>query len=216
MLEPRLTGIEGDTTMTHHFADVIEPLTTALSRHPLRTVATFAFGLWLFGLWLFVRSPREFHCVFPTRAVRPTELHNLVAFQYGPTLWASSFLSDKDSHHHPAFLIDGRARPSKVEKWVSRPDDERPWLQIQWQGKKQVRSVVITHAGEFERPELSARSYTLTCLRDGGTRQHWDIAQNRAHIAEHAVPCDGAVAIRIDFHDYGDMARVYEVEVWGQ
>lgn len=202
--------------MTNHFAGAIVALTTALSRQPLRTVAASALGLWLVGVVLFVGSRREFHCAFPSRVVRPTKLHNLAAFQYGPTLRASSFLSDKDSHHHPAYLIDGRARPSKVEKWVSLPKDKSPWLEIHWNGTRGLRSVVITHAGEFEMPELTARSYTLTCLRRGGTRQHWDIAKNGAHVAEHAVPCHDSVGIRIDFHDYGDVARVYEVEAWGR
>lgn len=202
--------------MRNDFAGTIERLSTLSPTRPLRIVAACIFVLWLAGLVWFVQPPREFFCVFPERVAHPAVMHNLAAFQLGPTLRASSFLSDKDAHHHPAFLIDGRAQPSKLEKWASAPKDKRPWVEIRWRGAKVLGSVVITHAGEFELPELTARSYTVTCLRGDGTSQRWDIAQNSAHIAEHATACRDAVGIRIDFHQYGDMVRVYEIEAWGQ
>lgn len=174
---------------------------------------------WIVGLWLFLRagSHTPATVILPARKPHPPGEHNLVQPSYGVELRASSYYRDRSSHHHPAFLVDGRPRPSLVEKWASDPTDAQPWIELLWTGERELSRVRVQHAGHVENGELTARRYTLTCLSPRAPPPLL-VTDNQASVSAHELPCSGARGLRIDFapNRPGELVRVFEVEVWGR
>jgi hypothetical protein len=179
-------------------------------------------GLWLLGLGRFVRAEPPFSVTLPvtsTAAAPPGDEVDLASWRAGPTVRASSYHRDPFAHHHPAFVVDGRVGPTAVEKWMSAPGDQHPWIEVLWREPHDVSRVVIQHAGQYEADEYTLDRYRLTCLRapgvtDGGVA----ITGNRARLAIHPLDCRGARGIRLDGQPRvaGDPVRIYELEAWGR
>ena len=196
----------------------------AAMKNRLRLAIGAGLGLlglaWLVGLVLFVRAGTHtpITVTFPARQAHPAEEHDLVAYSYGPWIRASSYWRNPFNHHHPAYLVDRRTSPDRLEKWATDPKtDSAPWVELGWQGEHEVRRVRIQHAGLVEREGLTSRSYTLTCLASG-PRARVAVTGNTSAIATHELHCPSARGIRLDISPgrEDDMVRVYEVEVWGQ
>ncbi len=177
---------------------------------------TVAWGVG-FVLFLLAGAARPVTVSLPSLAPHPTGEHNLVAYEYGPVLRASSYHRAASTQHHPAFLVDGRAQPTSLEKWATDPADAAPWVELLWSGERQVQRVRIQHAGMVEAAELTSRQYRIACLAEHPPAP-LVVTDNRAAIAEHAVACAGARGVRIDIGPgTGDsLVRVFEIEVWGQ
>lgn len=142
---------------------------------------------------------------------------NLAAWDLGPTVRASSYFRDWAAQHHPAFLVDGRARPEPIEKWASGPRDRHPWVEIEWREPHDLARVVLTHAGRFEPAAYTVRRYGVTCLRPGGGPSI-AVRDNVQPVATHELDCPGARGVRLDFqpNDERDVVRLYEIEAWGR
>jgi len=175
-------------------------------------------GLWLFGLVSFVAADGHFEVVLPRTRTPPPEFHNFSQWDLGPTIRASSFHADFGYHHHPAFLVDGRATPDIVEKWMSAEPDRHPWIEITWREKHHLERVVIRHAGSVESGAMTVHDYTVRCLTDDGQGPSVQVLSNEAAVASHDLHCAQARGIRIEFvpNDSKDVVRVYEVETWGR
>ena len=178
----------------------------------------FLGGPWLWGLVSFVTADGHFELVLPRTRNPPAEFHNFSLWDLGPTIRASSFYGDFGSLHHPAFLVDGRVTPDKMEKWASAERDRHPWVEITWREKHNLERVVIRHAGSVESETMTAHHYTLRCLTDSGPGPSLEISSNEAAVATHDLGCAQAHGIRIDFvpNDSKDIIRIYEVETWGR
>jgi hypothetical protein len=175
-------------------------------------------GLWLCGLVLLVSADGHFEVVLPRTRTPPAEFHNFSLWDLGPTIRASSFFADWEAHHHPAFLVDGRTWPSKVEKWTSAERDRHPWVEITWREKHDLERVVIRHAGSVEWEAMTAHCYTLRCLTDGEQGPSLEVMSNQDAVAAHDLVCPQARGLRIEFvpNDSKDIIRVFEVETWGR
>jgi hypothetical protein len=191
-------------------------------RRPLRDwlwlAAALPAGCWLLGAFLFVRADGSLIWRLPRLADGPAAEHNVASFRLGPTLRASSYYRDVLSQHHPAFVLDGRARPSRLEKWTSGLRDQEPWLEVSWHKPRALQRVVIHHAGSVEPDELTIRRYRLRCLTQS-EKVELAVRDNRASVAEHAFACRGATGVRIDWQPNAGndgLVRIYEIEVWGQ
>ncbi len=173
---------------------------------------------WLFGLVCFVRADGHFEATLPRRGSPAAGVHNLSRWTEGPTVRASSYFGDWQSHHHPLVLVDGRDHPDLIEKWASAERDRHPWLEILWREPHDLERVVLRHAGSVEAAEMTARTYHIECLReDGGTGPKVDVYSNDAAIAEHPLVCGQARGVRIRFErNGGGIVRLYEVETWGR
>jgi hypothetical protein len=188
-----------------------------------RQVCLLAVGLlclaWGMGLLLFLRAGAHSPATvsLPSRKPHPPGEHNLVAHPYGVVLRASSYFRDRVAQHHPAFLVDGRAQPSLVEKWASDPTDTRPWIEMLWTGERNIHRVHIQHAGAVESAEYTAKQYVVTCLSPRAAPP-LVVSNNKQSVAEHELRCAGAHGLRIDFapNSRGALVRIFEVEVWGQ
>jgi F5/8 type C domain. len=179
-------------------------------------VALFG-GLWLWGLVSFVAADGHIEVVLPRQRTPPAERHNFSLWDLGPTIRASSYYGDWLGHHHPAFLVDGRASPDLVEKWASAERDRQPWVEITWRESHNLERVVVRHAGSLEASGLTIHRYTIHCLTVGGRGPSLDVKSNEAAVASHDLACTQARGIRIDFepNDGKDIVRVFEVETWG-
>jgi len=182
-------------------------------------VGVALFLAWLVGLHLFLRAGAHSPVVvsLPFLRPHPAGVHNLVEHAYGTRLRASSYFRDRVAQHHPAFLVDGRAHPSLVEKWASDPTDAKPWVELLWTGEREIERVFIQHAGAVESDEYTARRYVLTCLSPRAPLPVV-VRDNKAAEREHDLRCQGARGLRIDFtpNSPGALVRVFEVEVWGR
>ena len=184
---------------------------------PWLLAALVPVGLWLYGLGLFVTRRAPFEAELPRRQTPPSELCNLARWDFGPTVRASSFYADWVNHHHPLFLVDGRASPELVEKWASAERDPHPWVEILWREEHTLERVVIRHAGSVEDSHLTARRYRITCLQAGKNGPSVDVDSNTKAVATHDLHCEGARGVHIDFERNGkEMVRVFEVETWGR
>jgi hypothetical protein len=174
---------------------------------------------WLVGLHLFLRVGAHSPVIvsLPGLKPHPAGVHNLVDHSYGVQLRASSYFRDRIAQHHPAFLVDGRAQPSLVEKWASDPTDAKPWVELLWTGERGVERVRIQHAGAVESAEYTVRRYVLTCLSPRAPLPVV-VRDNEAAEREHDLRCQGARGLRIDFtpNSPGALVRIFEVEVWGR
>jgi hypothetical protein len=187
--------------------------------HSVRAVLLALGAFWLFGAVLFLRADGTVDYTLPRREAPPQGEHNLASYLYGPRVRASSYFRDAEAHHHPMFLVDGRARPSLIEKWACSERDQRPWLSISWREPHDLRRVRIEHAGLHEADLLSARKYRLRCLTKDGVSGELLVQGNLAGRAEHALVCAGVLGLRIDFprrRRGGQIVRVFEVEAWGR
>ena len=182
-------------------------------------------GCWLLGALSFLRADGSMSWRLPRAAGASeqsaqdtTAEQNLASFRLGPTVRVSSYYRDVYSQHHPAFALDGRAQPSLLEKWSSGVRDPRPWFEVHWQRPHTLRRIVIRHAGSVEAPALTIRRYRLRCISQSAGRVELTVRDNRAAVAEHALPCAQATGIRIDWQpNPGDgLVRVYEIEAWGR
>ncbi len=175
-------------------------------------------GLWLWGLVSFVAADGHFELTLPRLRNPPAGLHNLSLWDLGPTIRASSFYGDWGSHHHPAFLVDGRVHPDMVEKWASAERDRHPWVEITWREKHDLERVVIRHAGSVESSDLTAHRYTLRCLGGSEPAPTLEVTSNQDSVATHPLACSQVQGIRIDFvpNDSKGIVRIYEVETWGK
>jgi hypothetical protein len=191
----------------------------AVWRHPLRCATALLALIWGMGLALFVGAGahRPLTVTLPCLEPHPVGEHNLVAYRYGTALRTSSYFRGAGSQHHPAFLVDGRERPTVVEKWASDPTDPAPWIELGWSGDWHVQRVRIQHAGAVEATELTSRQYRIACLANRPPPP-LQVTDNQAKVAEHQLDCAGARGLRVDFSPgSGDgLVRVFEIEVWGQ
>ncbi len=183
-----------------------------------RRVALGAGIAWIAGFFLYARAPSVVTVELPALDLHPKEAHNLAAARFGPTIHASSYFADVFNQHHPAFLVDERAKPTRVEKWASDPHDKNPWVEIRWRGAHDVDHVVIEHAGDVEDPGATARSYTVTCLMAAGTGPSLHVSDNQAAVATHSLACPAAWGVRVAFvvPSGNDIVRVFEIAAWGR
>jgi hypothetical protein len=176
-------------------------------------------GCWLLGAVLFLRADGSLTWRLPRLADAPTTEHNLASFRLGPTLRVSSYYRGVLSQHHPAFVLDGRARPSRLEKWASGLRDEKPWLEVLWHRARTLQRVVIHHAGSVEDDALTIRRYRLRCITQQSKGIELSVHDNRAAVAEHALACQGATGMRVDWQPNAGndgLVRIYEIEAWGR
>ena len=173
---------------------------------------------WVIGLALFVRADGHFELSLPRTRMPPAGRHNLAARDQGPTVRVSSYYGDWKNHHHPLFLVDGRANPDLEEKWASDLHDRRPWVEVLWRETHQLETVVLRHAGVVEANDLTVRRYTITCLVAAGRGPSLQIDDNHAAIATHDLPCANARGVRVDFqpNDPHDVVRLFGLETWGR
>lgn len=171
---------------------------------------------WSYGAAAFLAADGSLTWTLPCRDPLPAQAENLASFRFGPTLRASSFHRDEVGHHHPVFLIDGKANPTEVEKWCSSRLDPDPWIEISWPQARSISTVKIWHAGFLEPPALTTRRYRLSCLSAQAEAPVVSITSNDSAIATHALPCKEARGIRIDWTPNlpGEPIRVYEIEAW--
>jgi hypothetical protein len=188
------------------------------SPRALLRLASLALAVgWLCGAIGFVRSQGVVQLTLPRKAAPPAAEHNLASYRWGPSLRASSYFREPSAHHHPLFLVDGRSDPSLVEKWASALGDRAPWVEISWREPRAISRVVVQHAGAHE-PKPNLTRYSLYCLSDSAPATRLAVRGNRDAIASHALRCPRARGLRIEWPlaETDDVARVYEVEVWGQ
>jgi hypothetical protein len=177
--------------------------------------------MWVIGLIGFIASSGEFRVTMPRQSDPPVGEHNLAAAVWGPSVSASSFISEWPSHHHPLFAFDQRARPDQLEKWASDPRDRRPWIEVRWREERTINRLVIQHAGFVEDPTMTIQRYRMRCLKNGEDKSPAVIAevhQNTEALAVHVFHCTRASGVRLDLepNSPNDVVRIYEIEVWGQ
>ncbi|SDY16082.1 discoidin domain-containing protein [Lysobacter enzymogenes] len=114
--------------------------------------------------------------------------------------------------------VDGRLSSKTEHKFCTL---EKPaWLQIDLQARRQVRELVVKHAGAGgEAAAMNTRAYTLALSEDGRQwRQVVSVRDNRDSVRRHAIAPTWARYVRLEVsepaQDPADPAtRIYEVEV---
>lgn len=184
----------------------------------LRWLAIICLFAWFVGAVLFVRADGQVTWHMPRAREPRAGEHNLALYELGPTIRASSYHRDVDSHHHPAFLVDGRDKPSPIEKWASALHDAAPWIEIRWREPRTLARVSVRHAGSVEDAELTVRRYRLICLSERPDAPALSVMDNEQPVAVHALACAEARGIRIEWvpNQPNDAVRVYEVQAWGE
>lgn len=184
-------------------------------RKVLMVAAAVAGTIWVAGLVVFITASPSIETKLPVIAPRPEGMHNLVARQFGPTIRAST--NRFQWLHHPAFVVDGRQGPSRVESWMPEPDDRGPWLEIAWDRPRQVASVTVDYASAGDPPKTS-HAYVLRCLPEG--QPHLEVSGMQNARATHELSCPAATAIRLEARAGGGRnpaeVRLYELQVMGQ
>jgi hypothetical protein len=183
-----------------------------------RVLGVCVCAAWTWGAVRFLMADASVTFVLPKLDDPPSAEHNLASFRLGPRLRASSYHRAASPHHQPAFLIDGNQSPTLVDKWTSAVRDREPWVEVAWPEIHAVSQVRIHHAGRYESPAFTVRNYRIACLPEQDGNGSLTIRDNRAAIAIHALRCDRAQALRIDWMLEGnnDVARIYELEIWGR
>lgn len=119
--------------------------------------------------------------------------------------------------HQPIFAIDGRHSRNLLEKWVSGPEDQAPWIELLFPEPVDFSVVRLTHAGHVEPAEYSMRSYRLTCSAGDELHATFRVQGNVASVAEHALSCRQVDRLRIELDTEPgtarDLVRLYEIEV---
>ncbi len=175
------------------------------------------------GAIVFVTSEARFiaakpicETTYPVKASPPegTATTNLAYFEYGPTLRVSSI--NFFARHHSGYLIDGVSN-SPEQKWMTDKSDRHPWLEVHFRAAHHLAAVRIVHAGAIEPSTYTAKTYTITCLRDRKTSDVKIVIDgNKESRPLHPLVCERATGIRIDFVLRGSEAvRLYEVEAVG-
>jgi hypothetical protein len=188
------------------------------AKRVLVTVVVLLAGGWSYGAMAFLAVDGSLTWSLPRRGIRPQEAHNLASYRFGPTLRASSFHRDYQAHHHPAFLVDGRAQPTSVEKWCSGIRDRTPWVEISWPEPRQLSEVTIRLAGSGDAPVRALRRYRLSCSSARGRTPTLAATSYENAITTHVFACPEARGLRIDWtlDQPDERACVYEIEAWGQ
>lgn len=114
--------------------------------------------------------------------------------------------------------VDGRLSSKTEHKFCTL---EKPaWLQIDLQARRQVRELVVKHAGAGgEAVAMNTRAYALALSEDGRQwRQAVSVRDNRDSVRRHAIAPTWARYVRLEVsepaQDPADPAtRIYEVEV---
>lgn len=202
------------------------PVTTgdAASRSVLRRLGSAAIAVTAValgvGLAIFVRADSTLEFALPARAAPSGDLQNVASAQFGPTVRASSAYAGTSNQHHPAYLVDGRRRPTLPEKWASRADDRAPWVEIVFARPVHLERVVITHGGAVEKAEYTADAYRLRCMHPDGTAGEWlRVEGNRLPKATHPLDCSQASGVRLELTpraEADNIVRLYEVEAFGR
>lgn len=185
----------------------------------LRVLGLTVLAGWLFGAYHFLRADGHMFWQVPRSMEAPRGEHNLAFYAYGPRIRASSYVRDVGASYHPAFVLDGVATPSEIERWKSDPRDRAPWLEVSWKEERRLARVVLRHAGAAESGQPPAIAYRLTCLTTANARAVvLDVPKNEDAIAQHEFRCASARGIRIDWRllSRDDSVSLYEIEVWGQ
>ena len=154
---------------------------------------------------------------------RPGVRADFAALSAGAVVRVSSF--DWFHSHHPLYAIDGLAKPEKTEKWATPQKDRAPWIEIELAVRVDVDELDLVLAGAFEDKSLTNRDFVLRCLRDEGAGEAVVNAQvvsgNEDPQPKFPLACPGTDRVRIEFRvepigKSRDVARVYEVSVWGK
>jgi hypothetical protein len=146
------------------------------------------------------------------------QVQNVAAAQFGPTLRASSAFASDLLQHHPAFVVDGRRRPTDLEKWASRAEDRAPWIEVLFPRPVHLQRVVLTHGGAVEAAEYTADTFRLRCIRADGKPAEWlSVTGNRRPKTTHTLDCEQARGVRLELTPRADdIVRLYEIEAFGQ
>ena len=122
-----------------------------------------------------------------------------------------------DGKEHRAYrgLVTHAFRASQLEKWVSAPGDAHPFVEVQLREPHQLDELSLELAGAHEEPALTEASYLIECF--AGEQPVWrlPVAGNLAPRPRHALPCPASDRVRVTFAPR-DLARVYELELWGR
>jgi hypothetical protein len=171
-------------------------------------------ALFALALVAFVAARSNVEVRFPARRPHPPGLHDLASMEYGTVVTASS--CEPTGHHHPAFLVDRRPRPTLLEKWASDPADRHPWVEIRWGEPHDVTEVVVVQGAALENARYLTRFF-LRCLGDAsGSTARW--VNDVRPVGREVMPCPRARGIRLDFllDAQSDIVRIYEIEAWGR
>jgi len=195
--------------------------------HPDRRRLAIAFGgalglLFLAGLARFAAARPALEVRFPRTAAPGAGRVNLAHFTRGPIVRASS--SDSNRRHHPGYLVDGHAGAHETEKWASTYGDAEPWLEVELDGPHDVDEVALElPSAHREPPSLDLRRYRIDCFRGPGASSNVGSLEVQANIdarPRHPMVCPRTSRVRVSFvlepNTPLDVARVYEVEVWGR
>ncbi|QQP95656.1 discoidin domain-containing protein [Lysobacter enzymogenes] len=114
--------------------------------------------------------------------------------------------------------VDGRLSSKTEHKFCTL---QRPaWLQVDLQARRQVREIVLKHAGAGGEPAaMNTRAYTVSLSEDGKRwRQVVAVRDNRDDVRTHAIAPAWARYVRLEVsqpaQDPADPAtRLYEIEV---
>lgn len=114
--------------------------------------------------------------------------------------------------------VDGRLSSKTEHKFCTL---EKPaWLQVDLQARRQVRELVVKHAGAGgEAAAMNTRAYTVSLSQDGRRwRRVVSVRDNRDSIRTHAIAPTWARYVRLEVsepaQDPADPAtRIYELEV---
>lgn len=206
------------TSGARHVSRFARPRRTSPATRALLVAVAALTSAWLFGLVFFLGAQGTVTVALARRAPSPTDDHNVAAFHLGTEIRASSYFKDLFRQHHPVFLIDGRHRPTELEKWASERGDAKPWVQLRWREARTLARVVLTHAGQYEDENLTLADYTIVCLTAAQEEIRLKVSDNRAKVAHHDLSCADAVGIRLEMapRAAGDVARLYEVEAIGR
>ena len=181
-------------------------------------VGAAAAALFLVGLVRFAAARPAIETRFVRLVERPSERANLALFPQGPTVRASSV--EWALRHHPGYLVDGHRRPTLVEKWVSARSDREPWIEVALDRAADLDEVALELAGARESAGYTMRSFRIDCLRGAALVASLPVTNNDDARPRRAVACPQVDRVRVTFQTEPgtprDIARVYELEVWGR
>jgi hypothetical protein len=180
----------------------------------VRRLAVAAVGVvFLAALVRFALARPAVEVQFP-RLAQGQGRRDLAHFREGVTVRVSS--ADAVRRHHPGYLVDGAPAPSLLEKWVSAPGDRAPWAEVQLRETHEVEEVALQLAAR-EHPAFTMRRYRIECWAGARPIAALAVERNADGNPRHPLRCPGADRVRVSFDLSGiDVARVYELEVWGQ
>jgi hypothetical protein len=170
------------------------------------------------GLLRFAGARPAIETAFPRRGAETPGRANLAQFSEGSTLRVSSV--EWALRHHPGYLVDGHERPIPIEKWVSARSDPAPWADVLLDRVRDVDEVALELAGAHEPAEYTMRAYRIDCFRGEVLRSSRWVGSNDEPRPRHEVSCRQVDRVRVTFgvepRSARDVARVYELEVWGK